>query len=90
MSKKRESLRGRGRGLGLLTKAPTQPKPGEKDEPESRNIEIKKPRIVYEQGNFQLLPGQNKKIRVYAAQNKMRVSEVVRLALEEFFRNKEK
>jgi len=74
----------------LLTKAPTLPKPGDKDEAESINLERKKSRIIYEQGNFQLLPGQNKKIRVYAAQNKMKVSEVVRQALDEFFRNKEK
>lgn len=81
MSKKRESVRGKGKGLGLITKAPTKPK----KEEESRNIENKKTRNIYEQGNFQLFPEQNRKIRVYAAQNKLKVSEVVRRALDEFF-----
>ena len=81
MSKKRESLRGKGKGLGIITKAPTKPT----TEDDSRNIETKKPRNIYEQGNFQLFPEQNRKIRVYAAQNKLKVSEVVRKALDEFF-----
>jgi hypothetical protein len=80
MSKKRESVRGKGHGLGLITKASSKPK-----EEDSRNIETKKNRTLYEQGNFQLFPEQNKKIRVYAAQNKMKVSEVVRRALDAFF-----
>ena len=81
MSKKRESVRGKGHGLGLITKASSKPK----TEEDSRNIETKKNRNLYEQGNFQLFPEQNKKIRVYAAQNKMKVSEVVRRALDAFF-----
>ena len=81
MRKKRESVRGKGKGLGLITKASTKPK----KEDDSRNIESKKPRNIYEQGNFQLFPEQNRKIRVYAAQNKLKVSEVVRRALDEFF-----
>jgi len=82
MSKKRESVRGKGKGLGLITKAATKPK---KEDKESRNLESKKNRNIYEQGNFQLFPEQNRKIRVYAAQNKMKISEVVRRALDEFF-----
>ena len=81
MSKKRESVRGKGQGLGLITKASSKPK----KEDDSRNIETKKIRNLYEQGNFQLFPEQNQKIRIYAAQNKMKVSEVVRRALDEFF-----
>ena len=83
MSKKRVSVRNK--GLQLLTKAPTKPKPDE----DSKNLETKKSRKIYQQGNFQLYPEQNKQIRLYAAQNNMKISEVVRLALEEFFKDKD-
>ena len=79
MSKKRASLRNK--GLQLLTKAPTKPKPDD----ESKNLETKKSRKIYQQGNFQLFPEHTKKIRLYAAKNSMKISEVVRAALDEFF-----
>lgn len=82
MNKKRVSVRDK--GLELLTKAPT--KPGREEH--SREIETKKSRTLYQQGNFQLFPEQTKKIRLYAAQNNMKVSEVVRHALDEFFEDK--
>jgi hypothetical protein len=75
----------RDKGLQLLTKAPTKPKAGE----ESRNLETKKSREIYQQGNFQIFPEQAKQIRLYAAKNNMKISEVVRLALEGFFKNHE-
>ena len=73
-------MRGKGKGLGLITKASTKPK-----KEESRNLETKKDRKLYDQGNIQLFPEQNRKIRVYAAQNGIKISEVVRRALDEFF-----
>ena len=82
MSKKRVSVRGKGEGLGLITKASARPE----NYSEHRNIESKKSRKIYEQGNFQLLPEQNRKIRIYAAQKGMKISEVVRRALDEFFK----
>ena len=88
MSKKRDSLRGKGadiapaaKGTALFTKAKTKEKEEDKI---SRDIEPKKSRTIYEQANYQLFPEQAKKIRIYAAQNKMKVSEVVRKALQEF------
>ena len=84
MSKKRVSVRDK--GLALLTKAPTRPKPGE----ESKNLETKESRKIYQQGNFQLFPEQMKQLRLYAAQNGMKISEVVRQALVEFFVTKGK
>ena len=82
MNKKRVSVGTK--GLQILTKAQTKPKDGD----ESTNLETKKFRKVYQQGNFQLFPEQTKQIRLYAAQNNMKISEVVRLALEEFFKGK--
>ena len=79
MNKKRVSVGAK--GLQLLTKAPTKPKPDEK----SKNLETKKSRKIYQQGNFQLFPEHTKRIRLYAAQNNMKISEVVRAALDEFF-----
>jgi len=83
MSKKRVSVRNK--GLQLLTKAPAEPKPDQ----ESKNLETKKSRTLYQQGNFQLFPEQVKKIRLYAAEHNMKLSEVVRRALEHFFEKKE-
>ena len=86
MSKKRVSIRDRmeRKGLQMLSKAPT--KPDRKEAP--REIETKKSRNLYQQANFQLYPEQAKKIRIYAAQNNMKISEVVRQALDEFFESK--
>ena len=83
MSKKRESVHGKGKGIAVFTAAPTDEKLEKKT---SRDIEPKKSRIIYEQANYQLYPEQAQKIRLYAAQHKMKVSEVVRQALEEFFK----
>ena len=38
--------------------------------------------------NFQIFPEHTKRIRLYAAQNNLKVSEVVRRALDEFFEDK--
>jgi len=40
------------------------------------------------QANFLLRPEQAKRVRVFAAQNEMKPSEVVRQALDKFFRGK--
>jgi hypothetical protein len=83
MSKKRESVHGKGKGIAVFTAAPTDEKEEKKT---SRDIEPKKSRIIYEQANYQLYPEQAQKIREYAVKHKMKVSEVVRQALEEFFK----
>ena len=82
MSKKRTPVRDRSDKIALSSREATKPKTAD----HSRNIETKKPRNIYQQGNFQIFPQQAKQIRLYAVQNNMKISEVVRRALKEFFK----
>lgn len=91
MSKKRESVRGKGmdipptpgKGMAVFTRAEVAPK---KEKGDSRTIETKKSRIIYEQANYQILPEQALKIRKYAVDHNMKVSALVRVILQDWLK----
>ena len=71
-------------------KKPEIQKPRKPEILKSRKEEIKKSRNldIYEKVNFQITPDQALKIRRYAVNHKKKISEIVREALDKFFKGR--